>query len=115
MALNSEGLSGQFDISQSMSGYRMPEFGLAIEGSQGKIEVNDDRLRLTLNNGVQKKWYRHDLNDGVYFSMGEPEYFRENLEFVSSLLTNRQPELNFENASIVDYIIDAVRSRSNSQ
>ena len=114
-AVNSKGLAGEFDVSQSMSGYRMPEFGLAIECSKGKIEVNDDRLCLTLDDGTQKKWYRHDLNDGVYFSIGDPEYFRENLQFVTSLLENKQCELSFENASMVDYVIDQVRSRSSEQ
>ena len=111
-AVNSSGLSGQFDVSQSMPGYRMPEFGLSIECSKGKIEVNDDRLCLILDNGAQRKWYRHNLNDGVYFSIGEAEYYRENAEFVNSLLSNRQCELSFENASWVDYVIDQVRSRS---
>jgi predicted dehydrogenase len=114
-AVNSNGLVGEFDVSQSMSGYRMPEFGLSIECSKGKIEVNDDRLCLTLDDGTQKKWYRHDLNDGVYFSIGDPEYFRENLQFVTSLLENQQCELSFENASMVDYVIDHVRSRSSEQ
>jgi predicted dehydrogenase len=114
-ASDSSELAGQFDVSQSMLGYRMPEFGLSIECSKGKIDVNDDRLCLTLDNGTQRKWYRHDLNDGVYFSIGDPEYFRENLQFVNSLLSNRQCELSFDNASMVDYFIDQVRSRSSRQ
>jgi predicted dehydrogenase len=114
-AVNSNGVAGQVDVSQSMPRYRMPEFGLSIECSKGKIEVNDDRLCLTSNNGDQKKWYRHDLNDGVPFSIGDPEYFRENSQFVASLLDNRQCELNFKNASMVDYVIDQVRSRCDNQ
>ncbi len=111
-AANSSGLEGHFDVSQSMSRYRMPEFGLSIDCSNGKIEVNDDRLCLTLDNGAQRKWYRHDLSDGVNFSISDPEYFRENLEFVNSLLTNRQCKSSFDSASMVDYLIDQVRSRS---
>lgn len=114
-AVNSSGLTGQVDISQSMPGYRMPEFGLSIDCSEGKIEVNDDRLCLTSDDGTQKKLYRHDLNDGVDFSISDPEYFRESKHFVTSLLKNRQCDLNFENASIVDYVIDEVRNRSNKQ
>jgi predicted dehydrogenase len=114
-AVNSNGLAGQFDVSQSMIGYRMPEFGLSIECSKGKIEVNDDRLCLTLNNDAQRTWHRHDLNDRVNFSLGDPEYFRENEQFVSSLLRGQQCELSFDNASIVDYVIDQVRSRSSGQ
>lgn len=115
-AVTSKGVAGRFDVSQSMPNYRMPEFGLSIECSKGRIEVNDDRLIFSPNNGVaQQKWYRHDLDDGVPFSLGEPEYFRENLKFVNSLLSNQQCELSFENASKVDYIIDQVKARSNKQ
>lgn len=114
-AVNSSGLEGQVDVSQSMRGYRMPEFGLVVECSKGKIEVNDDRLCLTSADGAQKKWYRHDLNDGVDFSISDPEYFRENKRFVSSVLQNRQCDLSFENASMVDYVIDEVRGRSDKQ
>jgi hypothetical protein len=93
----------------------MPEFGLSIEFSKGQIDVNDDRLCLTLDDGTRRNWYRHDLNDAVYFYIGDSEYFRENLEFVNSLLSNRQCESSFDNASLVDYIIDEVRSRGYQQ
>ena len=108
-AVNSNGLEGRFDISQCMRNYRMPEFGCFIECPQGKIDVNDDRLRLTLGDGSKEIWYRHDLKDNVCFSLGETEYYRENLEFVNSILENRMCEPNFETASKVDYIIDQVR------
>jgi predicted dehydrogenase len=114
-ASNSSGLTGQFEISQSMKGYRMPEFGLSMECSKGRIDVNDDRLSLTLNTGIQRRWHRHDLNDAVNFYLGDSEYYRENFEFVNSLLTNRQCELSFDNASMVDYVIDQVRGRSSGQ
>ena len=115
-AITSNGLAGSFDVSQSMPNYRMPEFGLSIKCSRGIIEVNDDRIVFSPNNGdVQQKWYRQDLNDRVSFSLAEPEYYRENLEFVNSLLRDQQCELSFENASKVDYIIDQVRARSNKK
>lgn len=113
--VNSNGLSGQFDISQSMDGYRMPEFGLIAECATGRIDVNDDRLCLTLRDGTLRKWYRHDLADSVYFSIGDAEYHRENSEFVHSVLNDRQCELSFENAAVVDYVIDEVRERSGVQ
>jgi predicted dehydrogenase len=108
-AQNSAGLEGQFDVSQCMPNYRMPEFGLSIDCSKGRIEVNDDRLILNLGDGSQRKWYKQDLKDSVYFFLGESEYFRENQEFVNSLLESRVCEPNFETASRVDYIIDQVR------
>jgi predicted dehydrogenase len=110
-AHNSAGLEGQFEVSQSVPKYRMPEFGLVVECAKGKLEVNDDRLCLTLKNGVQKRWYRHDLNDNVYFSIGEAEYYREDQLFVSSVLNHQKCEPNFDTASKVDYVIDQVKSR----
>lgn len=114
-ATNSKGLDGQFDVSQRMPNYRMPEFGLLIECSRGKIDVNDDRLRLTLKDGLQQNWHRHDLNDTVYFSIGDPEYFRENERFIESLRHNQNSEPDFNTASKVDYMIDQVRNRSKPQ
>jgi len=110
---NSNKLTGEFDVSQAMPNYRMPEFGLSIECSKAKVEVNDDRLILTPSNGgAQKKWYRHDLNDNVFFSMGEAEYFRENQHFVNSVLGSRECESSFDSASKVDFIIEQVRNKS---
>jgi predicted dehydrogenase len=116
VAVTSKDVAGRFEVSQSMPNYRSPEIGLSIEGSKGRIEVNDDRMIFLPNNGgAQQKWYRQDLNDGVSFSLGEPEYFRENQEFVNSLLVDQQCELSFENASKVDCLIDQVKARSEKQ
>lgn len=112
-ATNPVGLNGQINVSQRMPDYRMPEFGLTIETSKAKIDVNDDRLCLTLKkNNNQRKWYRHDLNDNVFFSIGDAEYFRENNHFVTSLLENREAEPSFNTASRVDYVIEQVKNRS---
>ncbi len=111
---NSTGLEGHFDISQRMQNYRMPEFGLSIKCTKGLIEVNDDRLYLTMPNGDRRKWYKHDLNDSVDFFLGESEYFRENKEFVNAIVEKRPCEPNFETASKVDNVIDQVREKSGS-
>jgi predicted dehydrogenase len=110
-AQNLDGLEGEFDISQQMPNYRMPEFGLLIDCRKGRIEVNDDRIVLTQADGSRTKWYRHDLNDIVDFFLGETEYFRENQHFVTSLLNERMCETNFETAARVDYVIDQVRKK----
>jgi predicted dehydrogenase len=108
-ASSSAGLEGHFDVSQSMPKYRMPEFGLSIDCSKGRIEVNDDRLIVNLGDGSKRKWFKQDLNDSVYFFLGESEYFREDEEFVNSLLEKRVCEPNFDTASRVDCVIDQVR------
>jgi predicted dehydrogenase len=108
-ASSSAGLEGHFDVSQSMPKYRMPEFGLSIDCSKGRIEVNDDRLIVNMGDGSKRKWFKQDLNDSVYFFLGESEYFREDEEFVNSLLEKRVCEPNFDTASRVDCVIDQVR------
>jgi predicted dehydrogenase len=106
---NANELEGRFDISQRMPNHRMPEFGCSIKCPRGEIDVNDDRLLLTLSEGGQRVWYRHDLNDSVNFWLAETEYYREDLEFVNALLYDRICEPNFDTASKVDYAIDDVR------
>jgi len=109
----SNGLEGEFNISWCMETYRLPEFGLLIDGSKGIVKVNDDKVELKLDNGKSTIWYRHDLNDNVYFLLGEPEYFREDNRFVRAILDGRKAEPSFYTASKVDYIIDQVEYGAN--
>jgi predicted dehydrogenase len=107
-----DGLEGEFSISWCKENYRMPEFGLAIKGSEGIMNVNDDRVELMLNNGKPSRWYRHDLKDNVGFQLGGPEYFREDDYFIKSVLEKQDADPSFHTASKVDYLIDQVKSRA---
>jgi predicted dehydrogenase len=107
-----DGLEGEFSISWCKENYRMPEFGLVIRGSEGVMNVNDDRVELTLNNGKPSRWYRHDLKDNVGFQLGGPEYFREDDYFIKSVLEKQDADPSFHTASKVDYLIDQVKSRA---
>ncbi|MDH5771199.1 MAG: hypothetical protein OEZ25_07935, partial [Candidatus Bathyarchaeota archaeon] len=89
-----------------------PEFLLLIKGSKGIMRVNDDKLELKLDDGKSFTWYRHDLNDNVFFWLGASEYVREDEYFVRSVLEGRSAEPSFYTASKVDYIIDQVRCRA---
>jgi len=106
------GLEGEFNISWCMKNYRMPEICLSIRGSKGIIEVNDDKLKLKLNDGKSFTWYRHDLHDNVFFGLGGPEYFREDKYFVKSVLEGGNAEPSFHSASKVDEIIEQVKRRA---
>jgi predicted dehydrogenase len=107
-----EGLVGQFDVSWCVKGCRMPEVGLSISGSEGAIEVNDDKVELRLKTGESLRWYRQDLKDNVSFWVGAPEYFREDEYFTKSIIENRSAEPSFRTASKVDEIIDQVKIQS---
>ena len=105
-------LQGRFSVSWSKKGYRMPEFGLSIEGTDGKLFVNDDEVRLEMNHETPKNWYRQDLNDNVGFLLGGPEYYREDEYFCKSIMSGTIPKSDFESAIKVDYLLDQVRRRT---
>jgi hypothetical protein len=86
----------------------VPEFGLLINGSKGKIVVDDDVVKLEPGSGQSTQWHRHDLNDNVGFLLGAPEYFREDEYFIESILNGVNAEPSFDTASKVDYIIGKV-------
>jgi len=110
---NSNGLEGNFDVSWVQRGYRMPEFGLAVRGTDAFMTVDDSELKLELNNTKPVKWYRQDLNDNVSFLLVESEYFRETEHFVNSIIHGGNPEPNFKTAMKVDYLLEEVRCRAN--
>jgi predicted dehydrogenase len=111
----SDGLEGEFDVSQCKKDYRMPEIGLVIKGSKGVIEVNDDRVKFEeRDKGKSTTWYRHDLNDNVDFWLGETEYFREDQHFINSILKHENSEPSFLTAAKVDSVIDKVRQEHGS-
>lgn len=111
--IGSHGIIGKFSISQCMKDYRMPEVGLKIKGSDGSIEVNDDKLFLGRKDGKSSIWYRHDLGDNVAFLLGSPEYFREDERFIKSVLHGNPIESSFDEALKVDQLIDQIRDKLN--
>lgn len=106
---NSRNVEGVFDISWCMKNYRMPEVGLTISGSGGTLLVSDDKVELRPNNGSLSTWFRHDLNDTVFYWLGGPEYFREDESFVKSIIEGGKAEPDFYTASQVDEVIDQVK------
>ena len=105
-------LVGKFNVSWCVDGYRIPEVGFIIEGSEGTLSVNDDELTLNLKNGKKQKWFRHDLGDQVGFWLGSPEYYREDESFVKAVISRKTAEPCFETAARVDCIIDEVLARA---
>jgi hypothetical protein len=95
-----------------MKEYHMPDFGLTIQGTRGKMKVDDDEVNLVLNGGESHKWYRHDLNDSVDFLLGAPEYFREDEFFIKSVMEKSNTGPNFRTSAKVDDILDQVRYRA---
>jgi predicted dehydrogenase len=108
----SDHLEGRFQVSWCMTDYRMPSFSLVVRGTKGNLTVNDDQVKLKLNDGTERKWYRHDLDDHVDFMLGTAEYSREDKHFIEALAGKRATESTFLSASKVDFIIDEVKRRA---
>lgn len=106
------GLLGEISVSWQIQGFRMPEVGFIINGSKGKITVNDDRIELDLKSGHKSTLYRHDLSDNVPFWLAMPEYYREDHYFIESIVDRKTAEPDFLSAAKVDEIIDQVEKAS---
>jgi predicted dehydrogenase len=103
------GLKGAFEVSWCKEGYRMPEFGISVTGSNGILSVDDSALRLKTNNVIQREWFRQDLVDTVKFSLGDSEYYREDETFFQSLIHGNNVESSFQTALKVDFLLEEVR------
>jgi len=106
------GLEGKISASWCVEGYRMPEVNVSIKGSKGLLEVNDDRVGLSLNSGEKTVWFRPDLDDSVGFWLGLPEYYREDSRFFESIRSGNLVEPSFRDAAEVDRFIDEVRQKA---
>jgi len=109
---NSKGVKGSFQISWCMTDYRLPEFGLVINGSKGVLSASDDTLELRPTDDKPRRWYKQDLNDNVSYLLGEPEYFREDSHFVESVSRGCRTKLDFATASRVDCVIGQTKQRA---
>ncbi|MEM1582420.1 MAG: Gfo/Idh/MocA family oxidoreductase [Candidatus Bathyarchaeia archaeon] len=103
---------GDFSVSWCVDGYRMPEVGFLIKGSEGFLSVNDDELTLSLKDGGFRRMLRHDLGDECGFWLGGPEYYREDEHFVRAVAQGKPAEPCFEAAAKVDGLIDEVLARA---
>lgn len=104
----SDGVEGSFSASRCMPDYRMPVVGLSIAGSEGRVDVDDDKVILKTRDGNQQEWYRPSLEDSADYLLGGPEYLREDQHFVQSTLKGGAPVSDFASASKVDSIIQKV-------
>jgi predicted dehydrogenase len=105
-------LEGSFDVSWRKEGYRLPESGLLIKGSEGIMKIDDDKVELKLAHGKSSRWHKQDLDDSVGFLLGGPEYFREDEYFTRSVSGGKMTEPSFSTASRVDRIITQVKIKA---
>lgn len=110
------GLTGYIDTSWSVRNYRLPEINIEIHGSNGTLFVNEDYIRLTLDNRSDKldmnagitTLYKQDLFKGVPIDIGGIEYTKEDMHVIQHVKDNKQSMLNVFEGSKVQAVIDAI-------
>ena len=110
------GLTGSFDVSWSIDGYRLPEIGIEVHGRNGTLRVTDDYLKLELSSDAASlkagnyHFKRPELESGVDFLIGDPEYCIEDKYFMDCVLGRRLPQPNFLAGSKVNDIIERIHN-----
>jgi len=104
------GLTGSCSVSWSVEGYRLPEMGIEIVGSGGKLKVTDDYLRLDLRgtanvSGRGCTYMKPEFDTSVDFLLGDPEYCAEDKYFINCIQNQRTPTPDFYAASKVNELI----------
>jgi predicted dehydrogenase len=110
------GLRGYVDVSWSVEGYRLPETKIEVIGSEGRIEVSDDRLFVSGNRSKEdsegKEFTAPDLYKGVSFLIGDPEYCIEDEFFLNNIRNGKEAYPDFSQASIVNKVVEGIHRSS---
>jgi predicted dehydrogenase len=102
---------GEVSVSWCVEGYRMPEVQFSIIGSKGRLEVNDDYVRLEVN-GESSLFYRLSLGDKTGFMLGSPEYYREDACFLKAVEQKLIGEPSFDSAAKVELVIEEIEKKA---
>jgi predicted dehydrogenase len=110
------GLRGYVDVSWSVEGYRLPESKIEVIGSEGRMEVSDDRLFVSGNRSKKdsddKEFTAPELYKGVSFLVGDPEYCIEDEFFLNSIRNGKETYPDFSQASVVNKVIEGIHNSS---
>ena len=99
----------------------MPQLKIAAKGDNGQLTVTDYYVDLNLNRGYgsyssgHSRYYRQDLWEGVEFSLGGPEYCREDRHLIDSLKENKTTIVDVGVGYDVQKIIGAMYASSSKQ
>jgi len=109
-----DGVSGWFDASWSVRHHRMVEITIKIEAENGTLTVDDDMVKLYIEEerqGYSKGWTifrKPDLFTGVEIDVGGVQYTRQDKMFISAAQSGEQVVSDVFEAYKVQQITDAV-------
>jgi len=109
------GLEGYFDTSWSIRNYRLPEIKIELHCENGMLVVTDDYLKIFSDEN--EKWttfYKQDLDMGVFFDLGGPEYSFEDEHMIASVRCNKKTEIDvFEGVRVQQFVEGLYLSANN--
>lgn len=111
---------GELDTSWSVEGYRIPEINIEIEGSNGKLRVNQDFIDIQLKSKVKQledlktRIYKQELNSNVSFDVGGSDYTKEDEHVIDCVKEKHCPLVDAFEASKIQSVIQAMYDASSS-
>jgi len=109
----SSGLRGFFDASWSARHFRTPTMSIHVQGANGTLDVNDDRVSLFVVDKVQgfeggwHEWRKPDLYQGVPFDIGGSNYSLQAMQLLDAIRGNGKVESDVNSALEVQKVITA--------
>ena len=81
------GINCSFEASWNVDNYRLPETTIEVNGTKGKLKVNENFLKISYFNENEKDsiLYKQNLYTGVEIDIAGPEYTQEDLDFIDSI------------------------------
>lgn len=104
----SNGLQCYFEASWNVEKYRLQETTIDVEGTHGRILVNEDFIKITDLENHEKILYRQSLHKGVIIDIAGPEYTREDVDFIECVFNGKEPHTNVIDAINNQGVIDAI-------
>lgn len=109
-----EGVTGTFDVSWSLPGYRLPYVSLFVEGENGTLELTNDYVKLYLykaHKGYCREWttiHKIDLPSTSRFELGAEGLYEEDQDFVRRCLDGKAPAVTWADGLEVQRLIEAI-------
>ena len=114
----SNGITGEYDTSWSVKGYRIGETSMEITGDNGKMTVNQDYIDIKLKKLVppieelETKIYKQSLPGNVSFDVGGTDYAKHDKHIIECIKNKKQPLVNAFEASKTQSVIQATYDSS---
>ncbi len=111
---NQDGLECNVEMTWSSPDHRLPETCLEVYGSNGKLKVTEDCLKVKfaedhklLNNQKEFVFYKpHYYRDTPPVNLADPEYTLEDMHFICSVGSSVRPLTDLRNLTKVMGLID---------